>query len=97
MVGLYGVSVSYKDIDVSIFDMSGISNTQTTLEQDERRMVLESLLPSPLLVDFEKHHFDIKRMQRIRRFPVVKYLVFFIERVLFKWEKYVLRRNSRIQ
>lgn len=97
VVGLNGVKVSYKDIDVSIFDMSGISNTQSTLEQKERRMVLESLLPSPLLVDFVKHHFDIERMQRIRRFTVVKYFVFFIERILFKWEKYVLGRNSRIQ
>jgi glycosyltransferase involved in cell wall biosynthesis len=97
VVGMRGVQVSYKDIDVSIFDMSGISNTQSTIEQHERRMVLESLLPSPLLADFEKHHFDIERMQRIRRFPVVKYLIFFTERVLFKWEKYVLRRNSRIQ
>ena len=97
VVGMRGVEVSYKDIDVSIFDMSGISNTQSTLEQNERRMVLEALMPSPLLKDFKKHHFDIERMQRIRRFPVVKYLVFFIERVLFKWEKYVLRRNSRIQ
>jgi glycosyltransferase involved in cell wall biosynthesis len=97
VVGMHGVEVSYKDIDVSIFDMSGISNTQSSLEQDERRMVLESLLPAPLLADFEKHHFDIERMQRIRRFPIVKYLIFFTERVLFKWEKYVLRSNSRIQ
>jgi glycosyltransferase involved in cell wall biosynthesis len=97
VVGMLSVEVSYKNIDVSIFDMTGISNNQTTLEQDERRMVLESLLPGPLLADFEKYHFDIERMQRISRFPVVKYLVFFIERILFKWEKYVLRRNSRIQ
>jgi len=97
VVGLKGVEVSYMDIDVSIFDMSGISNTQTKLEQEERRIVLESMLPSALLNDFKKYHFDIERMQRIRRFPILKYLVFFIERILFKWEKYVLRRNSRIQ
>jgi glycosyltransferase involved in cell wall biosynthesis len=97
VVGLKGVEVSYKDIDVSIFDMSGISNTQTTLEKSERTIVLDSLLPSPLLKDFEKYYFDILRIQRIRRFAVVKFIVFFIERLLFKWEKYVLRRNSRIQ
>jgi len=58
---------------------------------------LSTLLPASLLADFDKHHFDIDRMQRIRRFFLVKYTVFFIERILFKWEKYVLRRNSRIQ
>ena len=97
VVGLKGVKVSYKDIDISIFDMSGISNTQFNLEQQERKEVLSSLLPSPLLADFEKYHFDIERMDRIRRFSAVKYTIFFIERILFKWEKYVLRRNSRIQ
>jgi glycosyltransferase involved in cell wall biosynthesis len=97
VVGLKDVEVSYKDIDVSIFDMSGISNTQTTLEKYERKIVLESLLPLPLLKDFENYYFDILRIQRIRRFAVVKFIVFFIERLLFKWEKYVLRCNSRIQ
>lgn len=97
VVGLKGVEVSYKDIDVSIFDMTGISNTLSNLEQQERKEVLSALLPASLLADFEKHHFDIERVQRIRHFSVVKYTVFFIERLLFKWEKYVLRRNSRIQ
>ena len=97
VVGLKGVKVSYKDIDVSIFDMSGISNTQFNLEAQERNEVLSSLLPAPLLTDFEKYHFDIERMLRIRRFSLMKYVIFFIERILYKWEKYVLRRNSRIQ
>lgn len=86
-VGLNNEKVCYRDINVNRFDMGGISNTNRELEKEERRRVLEKYLPVGVLNDYDKFGKDIDRMQRLRRWPLIKRLVFSIERVLFKLEK----------
>jgi len=80
--------IAYADIDVTLFDMNGISTVNSTLDKTERQQVLKSLLPETILKDYEKHAFSIEQMQRIKRYGLANKLMWWIERGLFKWEKY---------
>jgi len=78
----------YADIDVTLFDMNGISETNKELAREERRQVLEDLIPAPILADYKRWTPAIRQMRRIERYPWAKKLVWFLDRVLFKWEKH---------
>ena len=84
----------YIDMDVTLFDMTGVSENVGSKEmiQKERRSVLEELVPSSYLHDYDQYYSDIYLMRRIRRYPRACKLVCFIERCLFKFEK---RKNRR--
>ena len=86
-IGLGHVKPVYVDIDVTIFDVSGISETNLALRNQERRHVLKELLPPAILADYDAHAFEIEQMNRLRRRHLYG-LVYFIERVLFKLEKW---------
>lgn len=86
-IGLGYVKPVYVDIDVTIFDASGISETNLDLRNKERRLVLKEVLPPAILADYDAHFFDAEQMNRIRRHHLY-WFVYFIERVLFKLEKW---------
>lgn len=86
-IGLGHVKPVYVDIDVTIFDASGISEMNLTLRNQERRQVLKELLPPAILADYDAHAFEMEQMNRLRR-RHLHGLVYFIERVLFKLEKW---------
>ena len=86
-IGLGNVKPVYVDIDVTIFDASGISESNLELRNKERRQVLEDVMPPAILADYDKHFFDAEQMNRLRRHHFY-WLVYFIERVLFKLEKW---------
>lgn len=88
-IGLHNEKVAYKNINVSIFDMQGISNSQPELEQKERKKVLQEYIPENILKDYENHCIDIKQMQRIKKYKWVKSLFWLTERFLFKYEKLI--------
>ena len=91
-IGLGKVKPEYVDIDVTIFDDGGISETNLTLRNAERRKVLEEVLPPAVLWDYDTHAFEMEQMKRLRRWKLYG-LVYLIERTLFKLEKWgVLRR-----
>ena len=86
-IGLGRVKPEYVDIDVTIFDDGGISETNLALRNEERRQVLEELLPPAVLWDYDTHAFEMEQMKRLRRWHLYP-LVYFIERVCFKFEKW---------
>jgi len=86
-IGLNNEKVVYKNIDVSYFDINGISNANNSIIKNERLQVLKEVLPSNILEDYERYAFGIFQMKRINRFKITKALVWFIERILFKLEK----------
>ena len=86
-IGLGRVKPEYVDIDVTIFDDGGISETNLALRNAERRQVLEELLPPAVLWDYDTHAFEMEQMKRLRRWHLYP-LVYFIERVCFKFEKW---------
>ncbi len=80
--------VIYSNIDVSFFDMTGISSANRSLRQQEGQLVLDSLIPPRILADYRDWFFDVELLKRIKRYPWAYKLVWFLERCLFKWEKW---------
>jgi len=93
-IGLGKVKPEYVDIDVTIFDDGGISETNLALRYAERRKVLEEVMPPAILWDYDTHAFEMEQMNRLRRWHLYG-LVYFLERVLFKLEKWGVLRQSR--
>lgn len=84
---LGGEKPQYVDMDVTLFDMTGISETNKELDKAERKQVLENLFPRTVLADYERFAFPIEQIKRLQRHPWACKLVWFLERCLFKWEK----------
>ena len=89
-IGLGRAKPVYVDIDVTIFDDGGISETNLALRNKERRQVLEELLAPAVLWDYDTHAFEMEQMKRLRRWHLYG-LVYFMERVCFKLEKWFRR------
>ena len=86
---LGGEKPVYTNIDVTIFDMNGVSESygkNADLIKRERREYLESILPSAVLHDYDAFSFPILQYQRLKKYHLWG-LVYFIERVLFQLEK----------
>ena len=77
----------YVDINVTLFDMTGISESNADMVKSERDAVLRQTLPTAVLDDYIHYADPIERYQRLKRHPWALKLTQFIERVLFKMEK----------
>lgn len=84
---LGGEKPQYVDLDVTLFDMTGISETNKALNKKEREMVLEQLFPKAVIADYEHFAFPISQINRLQRHPWAYKLIWFLERCLFKLEK----------
>ena len=87
---LGGARALYTDIDVTIFDMNGISESggkNAELIKRERREYLEKILPASVLHDYDTFSFPVLQYQRLKKHHLWG-LVYFFERVLFKLEKW---------
>lgn len=87
VIGLGHVKPVYVDIDVTIFDASGISESNLDLRNRERKSVLEEVLPPAVLADYDKYAFPMEQYNRLKKYHLWG-LVCFIERVLFKLNKW---------
>ena len=91
---LGGEKPIYTNIDVTIFDMNGVSESHgknAELIKKERREYLESILPPAVLHDYDHFAFPLLQYQRLKKYHLWC-LVHFIERVLFKLEKWGVAR-----
>lgn len=86
-IGLGNVKPVYADIDVTIFDTSGISECNIELRNKERRQVLNEIMPPAVLVDYDKYAFVTSQYQRLKKYHLWGG-VYFVERVLFKLSKW---------
>ena len=82
-----GEDVYYVPIDVTIFDMTGISETNLKAREDERRQELDKMFPKAIMSDYYSYHFPLAQYKRLKKHNVWK-LVYIFERVLFKLEKW---------
>ena len=81
--------IANTNIDVTIFDMNGVSESygkNADIIKRERREYLESILPPAVLHDYDAFSFPILQYQRLKKHHLWG-LVYFLERVLFKLEK----------
>lgn len=88
VVGLNNEIVKYTNRDITCFDMKGISNENTKLNNTERRLVLEELLPPGILKDYDSNWSLIEQASRINKYKSLKSVFGFVERLLFKYEKW---------
>jgi len=91
VIVLHGVNPDYKDIDVTVFDMNGISTVNSSLDKEERLQVLSGILPRSVLKDYERWSFPIEQMMRINRYWIINKIFWLTERIIFKCEKYLRR------
>ncbi len=92
---LGGEKPVYTNIDVTIFDMNGVSESygkNADLIKRERREYLESILPPAVLHDYDAFSFPVLQYQRLKKHHLWR-LVYFMERVLFKLEKWHILRS----
>lgn len=87
-VGLNNERVHFIDIDVTLFDMSGISNTRLGLLNSEKKNVLLQHIPKAILTDYEAYAFQMSQIKRMNKYRLFKYSFWLIERTLFKLEKW---------
>ncbi len=78
----------YTDIDVTVFDMNGISETNKDLNRRERKRVLKEMINPAILSDYDEWAFSIPRIKRIKYHPWAYRFVRILERVLFKYERW---------
>ena len=86
---LGGEKTVYTNIDVTIFDMTGVSESDgknRALIQKERREYLESILPAAVLRDYDMLSLPIEQYRRLKKYHLWG-IVYFVERILFKLEK----------
>ncbi len=91
---LGGEKPKYVDMDVTLFDMTGISETSKELDQTERKQVLEQLFPEAVLKDYERYVFPIEQINRLQRHPWSYKMMSFLERCLFKLEKKKQKKSN---
>lgn len=96
-IGLGGVKPVYVDIDLVFYDKTGISSVNIPLRDQEKRAALASMIPASILADYRKwdaeklqmkNSFEQQQMKRLKRHPWAHKLVWFLERCLYKWEKW---------
>ena len=87
----------YVNIDVTLFDMTGISETNKALDKAERKRTLSELIPSSILADYDSWSSSISQMKRLKRHPWAYRIVRFLERVLFKIEKRRIRKSGEYE
>ena len=87
----------YVNIDVTLFDMTGISETNKALDKAERKRTLSELIPSSILADYDSWSLSIGQMKRLKRHPWAYRIVRFLERVLFKIEKRRIRKSGEYE
>ena len=93
-IAIGGEKAVYTNIDVTIFDMNGVSESHgknAELIKKERREYLEKILPATVLHDYDAFAFPVLQYQRLQKYHLWG-LVYFMERVLFKLEKWRILR-----
>lgn len=84
----------YVNIDVTIFDMNGVSESagkNKHIIKQERSEYLASAFPNAVINDYNKYAFVLLQYQRLKKHHLWG-LVRFMERVLFKLEKWRILR-----
>ena len=87
---LGGEKTVYTNIDVTVFDMTGISESNgknRDIIVKERREYLESILPAAVLRDYNMYSLPIEQYRRLKKYHLWG-IIYFVERVLFKLEKW---------
>ncbi|MCQ2334404.1 MAG: glycosyltransferase [Paludibacteraceae bacterium] len=95
VIALGHVKPVYVDIDMTIFDTTGVSERNMSLRNEERRRVVEELLPAAVLADYDAHAFDMEQMDNLRKHPWAYKAVWLMERILNRWDHKIFRKPKK--
>ena len=84
-------TTKHVDVVVTHFDMNGISETRKDILNEERNRLLQEMVPQGILKDYDRYHFPMEQYDRLKKHHLWG-IVWFIERVLFKLEKWRILR-----
>jgi glycosyltransferase involved in cell wall biosynthesis len=87
-LGLNAEPVVYKDIDVCLVDITGISRTHSDLLIQERKKVLEELLPKPILDDYNAFEREAPMIQRLKKCRMGWYFFHKFYKILLKYDHF---------
>lgn len=90
-IGLGTVKPVYVNIDVTLFDVTGISSKNKELDKKERQQVLKDVLPPAIYAEYMKYAFPMSQYNRLKKHHVWG-VVHLIERIFFKLEKWHILR-----
>lgn len=88
-------SYKYINLDVAYFDMTGISSTNKELDSQERHKVLSEMIPQCIIKDYDLYFKKIDQMCRINRYKIPNYIFKITERILYKFEKCLLKTSKK--
>ena len=87
----------YTDINVLVFDMTGISSTNPEINKQEREYVLSALFPEAVLEDYKSYSFVMDQMRRVENRPWMYRLYTRLKQSLTRWESKRYERKCRIR
>ena len=82
-----GIQPVYVDKNVTLFDMTGISNTNKLLEAEERKQFLLEILPTYVYDDYISRCYNIKQLNRIKHSTIGWKLFNYLDTLLVKTNK----------
>ena len=88
-VGLNDELVAYRDVNVTIFDMKGISSLNPDLFIEERQSVVRDLINKNILRDLEEFASFRDTFRRLSRYPFIWFIIKSINVVIRKCEKHL--------
>jgi glycosyltransferase involved in cell wall biosynthesis len=78
VIGIHNVPVKYVDIDITCYDMSGISSSDSELAAKERETELKKTLPERVYVDYQQmaeYRWKVRTYDRIVKQKPLWYLI----------------------
>jgi glycosyltransferase involved in cell wall biosynthesis len=86
-VGLNSEMVAYRDVNVAIFDMNGISNLNLDLCIKERQIVIRDLINNSIIKDLEEFASFWDIFWRLKKYPWIWFIVRSLNFAIRKCEK----------
>ena len=97
VIVLGGNQPKYTDINIIMFDMTGISSTGQEINWRERKAVLAALLPEAVLEDYRGYSLEMNLFRQMKHCPGVKRIVYYLERFLTKCKNRPYKRKYRFR
>lgn len=87
-VGLNNEVVAYRDVNVAMFDITGISTLNLSLCREERQTVIRGLINNNIIRDLEEYASIRDTCRRLKKYPWVWFIVRFLNFAMKKREKH---------
>lgn len=97
VVGFHNEKVHYKDITVSKFDMQGISNKDKIKDKEERKFVLEKLLPQKAIIDYDYFANEGRVLKKVNNNKLFHLVVRLFYKFLLMIEKIRIKKTKIIR